>query len=56
MEKVRKPTVAGQFYDGNRTDLEQSIRECFLDKRGPGQLPQIKDDDKTVKLQLEVLF
>lgn len=49
MEKVRKPTVAGQFYNGNRTDLEQSIRECFLDKRGPGDLPETGQRKKNIK-------
>ena len=49
MEKVRKPTVDGQFYDGNITYLEQSIRECFLDKRGPGNLPEISQSKKNIK-------
>jgi len=49
LEKVRKPTVAGQFYNGNRTDLEQSIRECFLDKRGPGDLPETGQRKKNIK-------
>ena len=49
MEKVRKPTVTGQFYNGNRTDLEQSIRECFLDKRGPGDLPETGQRKKNIK-------
>ena len=49
MEKVRKPTVAGQFYDEDKTDLEQQIRECFLDKRGPRDLPETKQGKKNIK-------
>lgn len=49
MEKVRKPVVAGQFYDGDKADLEQNIKTCFLDKRGPGKLPEITSGEKSVK-------
>ena len=49
MEKVRKPTVAGQFYDGNRANLEQNIKEYFLDKRGPRKLPEANQGKKNVK-------
>lgn len=49
MEKVRKPAVAGQFYDGNKTSLEQRIKECFLDERGPRALPEIDQKKKNVK-------
>jgi AmmeMemoRadiSam system protein B len=41
LEKVRKPAVAGQFYEGDKTSLEHRIRECFLDERGPKTLPVI---------------
>ena len=49
MEKVRKPTVAGQFYDGNKANLEQNIKEYFLDKRGPGELPKENLGENNVK-------
>ena len=49
LEKVRKPAVAGQFYDEDKTDLEQQIRECFLDKRGPRDLPETKQGKKNIK-------
>ena len=49
MEKVRKPAVAGQFYDGNKATLEQKIKEYFLDKRGPGKLPEANQGKKNVK-------
>jgi len=49
LEKVRKPTVAGQFYNGDRGGLEQSIRKCFLDKRGPGDLPEMDQRKNHIK-------
>ena len=49
MEKIRKPSVAGQFYDGNKANLEQNIKEYFLDKRGPGKLPKENQGKKNVK-------
>lgn len=49
MEKVRKPTVAGQFYDGNKANLEQNIKEYFLDERGPRKLPEANQGKKNVK-------
>jgi AmmeMemoRadiSam system protein B len=49
LEKVRKPTVAGQFYEGDETSLEQQIKECFLDKRGPRSLPEVTQGKKSIK-------
>jgi len=49
LEKIRKPSVAGQFYDGNKANLEQNIKEYFLDKRGPGKLPKENQGKKNVK-------
>jgi len=49
LNKIRKPTVAGQFYDDNKSSLELSIKKCFLDKRGPGVLPKIEKGGKKVK-------
>lgn len=49
MEEVRKPAAAGQFYDGNRANLEQNIKEYFLDKRGPKKLPEANQGKKKVK-------
>jgi len=49
LEKVRKPAVAGQFYDGNKANLEQKIKEYFLDERGPGKLPEVNQGKKNVK-------
>ena len=49
MGKLRRPAVAGQFYEGSESRLKQTIEECFLDNRGPGILPQILKGDKKIK-------
>jgi AmmeMemoRadiSam system protein B len=49
LEKIRKPAVAGQFYNANKTTLTESIKECFLDDRGPGALPKITKGNKKVR-------
>jgi AmmeMemoRadiSam system protein B len=36
---VRRPTVAGQFYEGDAEALKQQIRDCFLSPIGPQKLP-----------------
>ena len=48
MEKIRKPTVAGQFYDGDRTKLKNSIENSFLDARGPKLIPNIISNKKKI--------
>jgi AmmeMemoRadiSam system protein B len=40
MKKIRNPSVAGQFYEAKKENLNQTIKECFQDKRGPGFLPK----------------
>jgi AmmeMemoRadiSam system protein B len=37
----RRPAVAGMFYDADSEALIESIEECFLNRLGPGKLPQI---------------
>ena len=49
MYKLRKPAVAGQFYEGSESRLNERIRECFLDDRGPGSLPKIDKGNKKIK-------
>ena len=49
MNKIRKPAVAGQFYDAGKNQLEQTIKSCFLDSRGPKSLPDIEKRKKDVK-------
>jgi len=41
--------VSGQFYDGNKANLEQNIKEYFLDERGPGKLTETNQVKKNVK-------
>jgi len=49
LEKIRRPAVAGQFYDGNEESLRETIEHCFLDKRGPKTLPKVNPGDKKIK-------
>jgi AmmeMemoRadiSam system protein B len=35
----RAPVFAGQFYAGTGADLAHQVERCFLDSRGPGELP-----------------
>jgi AmmeMemoRadiSam system protein B len=48
MNKLRKPAVSGQFYDGSEESLIQTIKECFLNDRGPKSLPKIMQGDKKI--------
>lgn len=48
MENIRKAVVAGQFYNGIKSGLEQQIQACFIDERGPGVLPEIKLNEPPV--------
>lgn len=41
MTTVRRPTVAGQFYEGDAEALKIQIENCFQHKFGPGQLPKV---------------
>jgi AmmeMemoRadiSam system protein B len=43
---MRKPAVAGQFYEGREKSLNERIKECFLDERGPKTLPNINPIEK----------
>lgn len=36
---IRKPIVAGQFYESDFQALDKQVNECFLSKFGPGDLP-----------------
>jgi AmmeMemoRadiSam system protein B len=36
---IRRPTVAGQFYEGNAEALRAQIKTCFLNDLGPKKLP-----------------
>ena len=43
MNGTRKAAVAGQFYIGDQDGLTTQVKDCFLDTRGPGKLPEIQD-------------
>ncbi len=49
MKDIRKPAVAGQFYDSKKEDLIDTIENCFKDKRGPGKIPEKKEKQKEIK-------
>jgi AmmeMemoRadiSam system protein B len=38
---IRKPAVAGVFYEGNHDSLKKQIEWCFEHKLGPGKIPSI---------------
>ncbi len=38
---LRKPAVAGSFYERREKDLKEQIEECFLHRLGPGKLPTL---------------
>lgn len=44
MVRVRNPCQAGAFYEGNAESLKRQIRNCFLNKLGPGQLPTVVEN------------
>jgi AmmeMemoRadiSam system protein B len=44
MVRVRRPCQAGAFYEGNAESLKRQIRNCFLNKLGPGQLPTVVEN------------
>jgi len=49
LQKIRRPAVAGQFYDGNEESLRETIEKCFMDERGPKTLPKVNSGKKDVK-------
>ena len=48
LKSIRQPVVAGQFYPRNKQELIQQIKECFLDSRGSGYIPDIKQGNKKI--------
>jgi AmmeMemoRadiSam system protein B len=44
MVKVRNPTQAGAFYEGNGESLKRQIENCFLHELGPGKIPKVVRD------------
>ncbi|UCD21196.1 MAG: AmmeMemoRadiSam system protein B [archaeon] len=47
---IRKPVVAGQFYESDPEKLKQQIRGCFLHRFGPGKLPLHESSNKRLGL------
>ncbi len=41
MAKIRRPYVAGTFYEGNAESLKNQIERCFLHKFGPEKTPEV---------------
>jgi AmmeMemoRadiSam system protein B len=39
--KVRRPSQAGAFYEGNAESLKRQIENCFLHELGPGKIPEV---------------
>ena len=37
---IRRPAVAGMFYELDPNRLKENIKKCFLHKLGPGKLPE----------------
>jgi AmmeMemoRadiSam system protein B len=44
MAKIRRPTQAGAFYEGDVESLKKQIENCFLHEFGPKQLPKVNLD------------
>jgi AmmeMemoRadiSam system protein B len=43
---LRKPVVAGSFYEKGEKELKEQIEECFLHRLGPGKLPKVEPQGK----------
>jgi AmmeMemoRadiSam system protein B len=41
MTTIRRPYVAGTFYEGNAESLKQQVERCFLHKFGPKKMPKV---------------
>lgn len=41
MAKIRRPTQAGAFYEGDAESLKKQVEGCFLHKLGPQKLPVV---------------
>ena len=46
--KIRKPCVAGAFYERSEKELQNQITNCFTHKLGPGRVPKLSDGKKKI--------
>jgi AmmeMemoRadiSam system protein B len=44
MAKIRRPRVAGSFYEGNAESLKAQIKNCFLQEFGPKKRPKVNEN------------
>jgi len=44
MAKIRRPRVAGSFYEGNAESLKAQIKNCFLQEFGPKKHPKVNEN------------
>ena len=51
---IRKPAVAGYFYELNKERLLKQIEDCFRGELGPGSLPEVKRNGEGKILALVV--
>ncbi|MEF8848138.1 MAG: MEMO1 family protein [Candidatus Thermoplasmatota archaeon] len=49
MNETRKAFAAGRFYESSPEKLKKQIKNCFLEERGPGKLPNIIKGKKNVR-------
>lgn len=46
---IRKPAVAGTFYEGDPDSLKRRIEWCFQHPLGPGQISETRGDKREIK-------
>jgi AmmeMemoRadiSam system protein B len=46
---MRKSAVSGQFYPDEKQKLLKELTDCFLDARGPGKLPNIRNGKQHIR-------
>lgn len=45
---MRRPSVAGQFYEGDEQSLRSQIEECFTGPLGPGRIPKFGERKRKI--------
>jgi MEMO1 family protein len=46
---IRKPAVAGYFYESDEGSLKERIKWCYLTDLGPGRTPDKTGDERSIK-------